>query len=219
MKTNITLTGLTMLATSVLGSASYAQSFDPARVFVGATMGFQGIKYSGEFKDGATLSAIDLPDDFFTFGIEGGVRIGAHDKIYNNGFTVSVDKTGHDGVETKFTSTRIAKMDSLNLSATFDNYLRLSGDKARRIDLVLGVGTGAMLMHTKYEHAGTMATFGETPDNQSDWSTIAAFKVGMDFELTQSVTLSAMARMFVPLRPHYDVDMAYVFGGAVKYMF
>ena len=200
MKSNIMLSSVAALLVSVAGAN--AMEYRP---FIGATMGLQGIVYSDEAKDMERAGHFDLPTDFFVFGIESGVRAGGYNQIYNGGFTLSATKSTYSKVQNKYTDHRVASTDMFNISATYDNYIRISGDKASRIDLVLGAGLGAMAYHADVD--------------STRWSFAPEIKAGMDFELTHNVTLSATARAVVPTRSHYYADMSYIVGGAVKYIF
>lgn len=204
MKSHIILTSAAALLVSVAGANAFEYS-----PFVGLNMGIQNVAYSNSAKDLERIAGIDLPTDFFAFGIEGGVRFGAYNDIYNGGLTLMATKTTYSDVQEKYTNVREASTDMFNISATYDNYIRISGDKAHRIDLVLGAGLGTMAYHV------------DPVDDNSEtlWSFAPEFKLGMDFELTHNVTLSANARLFVPVRSHYDMDVSYTFGGAVKYLF
>lgn len=201
MKSNIMLTSAAALLVSVAGAN--AMEYRP---FVGASMGLQGVVYSDSMKDLERVNGIDLPTDFFVFGIESGVRAGEYNQIYNGGLTLSATKTTYSKIQDKFTDTRLASADMFNISATYDNYIRISGDKANRIDLVLGAGLGAMAFHVD-------------DDSNTQWSFAPEIKAGMDFELTHNVTLSATARAIIPTRSGYEADLSYIVGGAVKYIF
>ena len=201
MKSHIMLTSAAALLVSVAGANAVE-----LRPFAGVNMGIQRAVYSDSAKDMERALAIDLPSDFFAFGIEGGVRAGAYNDIYNGGLNLSVTKTTYSKIENKFTDTRFASADMFNISTTYDSFIRISGDKASRIDLVLGAGLGAMAIH-------------DDSSDDTTWSFAPEIKVGMDFELTHNVTLSANARMFIPTRNDYMTDMSYIFGGTVKYLF
>ena len=179
------------------------------RPFVGATMGLQGAVYSNDAKDMERAMHIDMPTDFFVFGIESGVRAGGYNQIYNGGLTLSATKSTYSKVQDKYTDDRVASADMFNISASYDNYIRISGDKASRIDLVLGAGLGMMAYHIDPVGA----------DSSTKWSFAPELKAGMDFELTHNVTLSATARAIIPTRSGYEMDMSYIVGGAVKYIF
>jgi len=203
MTSKFLLTGLTILsATTISANAT------TVKPFVGATMGIQEAFYSDDAKDFERAAHIDLPTDFFAFGLEAGARFGEYNKIYNYGFSVNFDKTTYSEVNKKFSAVTSAKVDSTALSGTFDNYIRLKQDK--RIDLVLGLGLGTMAYHidAKNNHFDT-----------TKYSFTPVLKAGLDFELTHNITLSAMARMFIPTRSDYEVSTTLVMGGAVKYMF
>jgi len=203
MKTKLVLTSIGAVLLSLAGAN--ATEYRP---FVGLTMGVAGLGYSSEIDD---IKTIDFPSDFFAFGIEGGARFGGYNDIYNGGVSLNIDMTDTQKIRNKFVDTTIAKINTLAMSATYDNYLRLSGDKTSRIDLVLGAGLGAMNYHIDYKDAAT--------DDTTMYSTMLAFKAGLDFELTKNITLSAQTRLFVPTRSHYAVDTQYIAGGAVKYVF
>ena len=195
--------GVSALMVSVAGAS--ATEYKP---FVGLTMGIQGVFYDGGMKD----AEIDLPKDFIAFGIETGTRFGSYNKIYNGGVSVNIDTTNTEKITNKFSNVEYAKIKTTTLSATYDNYLRLSGDKAKRIDFVLGAGLGAMNYH--------IDDVDPVESDKTVWSTSLAFKAGLDFELTKNITLSANMRVFVPTRDkHYGVETSYIAGGAIKYVF
>ena len=204
MKSRIILPSIAAFLVSIAGAE--AMEYRP---FVGATMGLTGVVYSDSAKDLERINHIDLPNDFFAFGIETGVRFGDYNRIYNGGFTLSATKTTYSDAEDKYSDTRVASADLFSMSATYDNFIRISGDKTSRIDLVLGAGLGTLTYHIDPVGA----------DSETKWSVAPELKVGMDFELTHNVTLSASARAIIPTRSHYETDMSYIVGGAVKYMF
>lgn len=204
MKSKIVLTSVAALLVSVAGANALEY-----RPFIGATIGLQGALYSDDAKDIEHTQHIDFPTDFFAFGLETGVRVGSHAGVYNGGITVSATKSTYSDVEYKYSEKRLASSDLFNISATYDSYIRVSGDKARRIDLVLGAGAGAMAYHID-------------PIDDVDetiWSFAPEFKIGMDFELTKHITLSANFRTLVPMRNHYIAEGSYITGGVFKYIF
>lgn len=204
MKSKIILSGIAAILTSVAGANALEY-----RPFVGVSMGMQSMIYSDDVKDLERAAGIDFPSDFFAFGIDGGVRFGAYNEIYNGGLTVSATKTTYSKVQQKYTDTRVASADAFDMSVSYDNYIRISGDKTSRIDLVLGAGLGAYTYHLD-------PVMG---DSETRWSFAPELKVGMDFELTQNITLSANGRAIIPTRSDYAMDMSYIFGGTVKYLF
>lgn len=203
MKSKLLLIGTTALVASVSGAN--AMEYRP---FVGVAMGIRGIIYDDAIEDSAVYY---LPKDFVTFGIEGGMRFGSYDKIYNGGLSINIDTSDNENVSDKFSDQTYAKIKTTALTATYDNFIRISGDKAKRIDLVLGAGLGAMNYHFDSQVVGN--------DDETAWSTELAFKAGLDFELTKKLTLSATMRWFVPTREHYNVAATYIAGGAIKYVF
>lgn len=203
MKSKILLVGTSALIASVAGAS--AMEYKP---FVGVGMGIQGMIYDDAIEDNAEYY---LPKDFVAFGIEGGARFGSYNKIYNGGFSINVDTSDSEKMTYKFTDEVYAKIKTTALTATYDNFFRISGDKIKRIDLVLGAGTGAMNYHLDSQTAKR--------DDETSWSTVLAFKAGLDFELTKNLTLSATMRWLVPTREHYNVASSYIAGGAIKYMF
>ena len=206
MKTKFILTSISALLMSVAGAN--AMEYRP---FIGASMGLGGVKYSSEMDNFARSVDADLPTDFFAFGFEAGTRFGAYSKIYNGGITLNFDMTTSSEIEDKFTSAKYGEISTLAMSATYDNYFRLSGDKKSRIDLVLGAGLGTMNYDIDYKAPAA--------SDETVYSPMFAFKAGLDFELTKNITLSAVTRLFTPTRSHYDVDTHYIVGGAVKYLF
>ena len=202
MKSNMLLMGMSALLVSVAGAN--AMEYRP---FVGLAMGIQGLNYEEAFKE----PEIDLPHDFIAFGFEAGTRFGSYDQIYNGGLSFHIDTTDSEKIRETFTNKELAKIKSTTLSATYDNYIRISGDKMKRIDLVLGAGIGTMNYHVDVVDA--------TEDDETRWSTTLALKAGLDFALTKNITLSANMRLFVPTREHYMMETSYIAGGAIKYVF
>lgn len=201
MKSKYILTSL-----AILSATTFTANATTIRPFVGATMGVQNVVYADAGKDFEKSEHVDLPTDFFTFGLEAGARFGEYDKIYNYGFSLNVDKSTYSKIKNKFTDHTYANLDNFAISSTFDNYIRLKSNK--RIDLVLGAGLGAFAYHTDKGEDKTLYSF--TP----------VIKVGLDFELTNHITLSGIARVFIPTRGgEYKTEASGIFGGAVKYVF
>lgn len=207
MTKKIILTSISALIMSVAGAN--AMSSHP---FIGLAMGISDINYSNDMDYAARISGFSLPTDFFAFGIEGGFRFGEYNRIYNGGMTLNFDMTDAQKIQGTFTNEKIGKLKTFTMSATYDNYIRISGDKTSRIDVVLGAGLGTSNYNIDYEAVAGLA-------DDTIWSPVCAVKAGMDFGLTKNVILSATARMFVPTRSHYAVDTQYVFGGSIRYQF
>lgn len=200
MKSKTLLMGASALILSVAGAN--ATEYKP---FVGVTMGIQTVNYDFD-KHG-----IDFPHDFISFGLEAGSRFGSYDEIYNGGFTLSVDTSTKEKIKDSYSDVTYAKIKSTALTATYDNYLRLSGDKIKRIDLVLGAGMGAMNVSIDGKYKAV--------SDEMSWSTTFVLKAGMDFELTKHITLSATGRVLLPVRDDYYAKVSYIAGGAIKYVF
>ena len=204
MKSQIILTSAAAVLLSVTGANAFSY-----RPFVGLTMGLQNPVYSDSGKDMEHADNINLANDFFAFGAETGVMFCDKNCIYNGGLTVSATKTTYSDVDAKFTEDRVASMDLFNISMTYDNYIRISGDKANRIDLVIGAGAGAMAIHVDPVGA----------DDDTVWSFAPEAKLGLNFELSKNWTLTTSARVFFPTRSHYMMDASYILGGGIRYLF
>lgn len=207
MKSKIMLLSIPAVL-AAMGSAN-ATTFRP---FVGATIGMQGLMYSDGTKDNERDFDYDLPESLFTYGFEGGFRFGDHSKIYNGGVSLNLDMSTEADIDAKFSDVKKAELTTNTISATYDNYIRISGDKMSRIDLVLGAGFGSTSM--KVENSNAPAIKDDT-----EHSGVLVLKGGLDFELSEHFTLSAMSRFFIPTKAHYDADVTYIVGGAVKYVF
>jgi hypothetical protein len=203
MKSNIVLTSAAALLISV---GANALEYHP---FVGASMGLQGVSYSNHGKDVEKIKGWDFPTDFFVFGLETGVRAGSYFDIYNGGLTLSATKTTYSNINKKFVDSREARADQFNMALTYDSYIRISGDKENRIDLVLGAGLGTMAYHIAPVNG----------DSSTKWSFAPEIKAGLDFELIEHLVLSANVRAIFPRRPDYEAGVTYITGGAIKYIF
>lgn len=204
MKSNIVLTSVVALLVSVVGANALEY-----RPFVGVSMGIQGAIYSSDTKDVERATNIDFPKDFFAFGVVTGVRAGKYEDIYNGGITLNATKSTYSKIQKKYVDTRVASADLFDISVTYDNYIRIDGDKANRIDLVLGAGMGATAYHIDPVSGNSETT----------WSFAPELKIGMDFELTKCVTLSAAFRALFPTNANHELNASYVAGGSVKYLF
>lgn len=205
MKISSILTGVSALVLSVAGAN--AETIKP---FAGLTLGLQGVGYSDEADGLSKQNAYSLPNDYINFGIEGGIRFGEYNEIYNGGLTVAVDFSDVAKIGKTFSEAQVGKLYTRALSMTYDNYIRISGDKSSRIDLVLGVGAG----ETYYK-----LTFDNGLSGHSMYSPSFVFKAGMDFELSEHFILSGVARLFTPTSSHYYFDTQYIVGGGIKYVF
>lgn len=200
MTSKIFLTSIATVLATVMGANATT-----IRPFAGATMGLQGAYYNSKLDS----SNIDSPKDSITFGLEAGARFGEYNEIYNYGFSVNYDNSSREKIKEKWTDVTVAKINTNVFSATFDNYLRLSGDKMKRIDLVLGAGLGMMEYNADWT----------AKSDDTRWSSLVELKAGLDFELTHNITLSAQTRLFVPMRDAYGIKASYIAGGAIKYVF
>ena len=198
MKSNILLTSMAALLVTTTANAT------TIKPFVGATLGIQGAVYSDDAKDKSRAEHFDLPEDFIAFGLEGGMRFGEYNKIYNGGVTLAAKISTRGKVEDKFSDATLTRVNYSEIYGTYDNYIRLSGDKMKRIDLVLGIGGGVMSYHA---------------EDETIWSITPAFKIGVDFEINKHITLSAETLIFTPYRNDYLVEGSYITGGAIKYVF
>ena len=127
-----------------------------------------------------------------------------YNKIYNGGVTLAAKISTRGKVEDKFSDATLTRVNYSEIYGTYDNYIRLSGDKMKRIDLVLGIGGGVMSYHA---------------EDETIWSITPAFKIGVDFEINKHITLSAETLIFTPYRNDYLVEGSYITGGAIKYVF
>nr|MBQ0091610.1 hypothetical protein [Candidatus Enterousia merdequi] len=226
MKTNILLPTLTAL---FVATGANAAQYRPVKMsygaqtrpFIGVTLGAQTLNWKDTYKNAADIDDITMPQDFFSFGIETGFRFGNYHEIYNGGLSLNFDISTGDNAEYYPSYIKVSENKNMSISATYDNYIRLSGDKLKRIDLVLGFGGGAFDEITDYDHLGTSTLFPEYPfpSDDNSWSAAVALKAGFEFEITENISLSTNARMFIPLKSDYDIGSSFIFGGSVKYIF
>ena len=207
MKSKIMLSGIAAMMISATGANAME-----LRPFIGATMGLQGMFYSHDTRKMERNANFDLPTSLFTFGFEGGVRFGKYSEIYNGGVSLNLDMSTSTDVDAKFNDKKVAEINTNVFSATYDNFIRISGDKMNRIDLVLGAGVGSM-SYTVDD--SDIPGYGDDTYH----STVIVLKAGLDFELTKEFTLSATSRWLIPTKSDYMTDSSYIAGGAVKYVF
>ena len=229
----IVLTSLSALMMSVAaaGAADTCRKCgDQYKVFFGARAGIAKIAYDDAFS-GLIVSGllfgdtnpdktvrISFPEYDTTLRMECGMRFGEYKSIWNGGFTISGEKTmGKEAdvmVGQHASMPAVAEMLVKDLkgstsifSATFDNYIRLNKSMENRLDLVIGVGLADIETNVKLYGVGL-----------SLQSHAAALRAGLDLELTENISMTVGARMYVPVTGQV-VDSVCTFTGGFKFLF
>lgn len=189
--------------------------------FIGANLALSTISWTNEaIKAGADLW--DLPISTFGMGVDGGVKF-ANDTIYNCGITLAYDYT----FDTKATIHSNAKpyIQSLtfglsSFSATFDNYIRISGEEEHRQDIVLGLGIASMTERVKLTPTSFGIYEGLTPINETGSGGATVLKIGYN-ENFGKFDIYTNLRFFFPgdNEDEKDIQTILQFNFGARYIF
>ncbi len=152
-----------------------------------------------------------------SFNITGGMRFGERDKIYNGGVSATysyMSDLGHlkDGYNNPYYMD--ATLDFSSFYLTYDNYIRLSGDAERRIDLVASLGFGMGWINESI----TSGTYQETYE---DDGMLLVMKLGIAGETSTEGLGWYAGWNFISLNAEDDADLqgSIGFDLGVKYTF
>ena len=169
--------------------------------FIGANLGITGVAYDEDIYDENSDAGIDMPEAFLGTGIEAGI-IFQTPRIYNAGITVAYDYAFDTEADLDYYAEDAIdywKQGFSAVSATFDNYLRVSGDAKHRQDIVLGIGLGRAnsRFHMRTTPYGRTLGLEDIKDNDDD-DTIVVFKIGYNYRVSSHFDWYLNGRWFMP---------------------
>lgn len=170
---------------SILAMPAMAET----KFFLGANVGLAGPVFSDDVE-----SMID--DGFFksdrgtaTLSGAGGLRFGEYNSVYNGGVTATLlymPRVGYitdgpnfileDSYGNFYRANMIGEIDLTTLYFTYDNYIRLSDYKGRRLDFVVSFGLGHAWVNE------SMTIYGYGKDTMSDNGAVGVLKFGLNGE-------------------------------------
>lgn len=179
---------------------SYSMELKP---FIGFNIAANGVVYSDELNDMSDDANIDLPTAFFSAGAEAGLKFKTNN-IWNGAITLAYDYAFDSEADTDSNP----YINSMNMgfsaiSATFDNYIRVSRDAAHRQDIVVGVGVAraterveATLVNTEYNNELLNTKYSNI--SEKDRATTFVLKIGYNYQLSNNAEWYLNGRWFIP---------------------
>ena len=206
------------LALALTGFSANAADIKP---FVGGNLAINGVSYSDDTKDAMDNVGIDLPETFFGLGFEAGVKF-ATDNLYNAAVTFAYDYAFDAEADIdSFTKDYISSLDTgfSAISATFDNYLRVSGEAKHRQDIVLGSGLGNATERIKMTTTTLGKANGLYDIDEDDDGTVVVLKVGYNYQISNHLDWYVNGRWFIPTDSDSDVDALFNANAGVRFVF
>ena len=210
---------MTMSCIAISLNSFSANAID-IKPFVGGNLAINGVVYSNDAKDATDYMGIDLPDGFFGYGLEAGVKF-ATDNIYNAAITFAYDYVfSADADINSFMKDYIVCTDIgfSAISATFDNYLRVSKDAKHRQDIVLGLGFGQATERLSIMTTAFGKMNGADDIDEKDKGTIVLLKIGYNYQITNQADWYVNGRFVVPTNSD-DVDTLFNASAGVRILF
>lgn len=173
-------------------SPSYSMELKP---FIGLNIAANGVAYSDELNDISDDANIDLPSSFFSVGAEAGLKFKTTN-IWNSSITLAYDYAFDSEADTDDNPyVDYMNMGFSAISATFDNYIRVSGDAIHRQDIVIGVGVARA---TERIEMSLMEYTGYAELSEEDKATTFVLKVGYNYQMPNNAEWYLNGRWFIP---------------------
>ena len=198
-----------MFLTSGLLVVLTAPAMAETKWFVGANVGYADAVFSDELDDQIDEDIWKDKSGTISMALNGGMRFGGHDKIYNGGIGATLaymPGIGNlsDGVANPYYMT--ADMDFTALYVSYDNYIRLSGDAVCRTDFMFSLGLG----HGWVKESLKVRELGQA--SMDDHGLITVLKIGFGGEtIYGGLGWNVMANIIVP-NADDDADFQGSFG-------
>ena len=181
------LTACSCAALALTSFPSYSMDVKP---FFGINLAANGVSYSDDLNDYADDLDIELPTGFLGAGAEAGIKF-ATQNVWNGGITLAYDYVFDSEADTDDNP----YIYSMNIgfsaiSATFDNYIRVSGNTLQRQDIVLGLGVARATERVKIIALNDV--------KEEDDATTLVLKVGYNHQFSDNVEWYLNGRWFIP---------------------
>lgn len=189
--------------------------------FIGVNLALNGISWNGKVEKPLKDANMDLPTSFFGLGAEAGVRLKT-DGIYNPGITLAYDYAFDSSADIKWPANEVFYSFDAGfsaISATFDNYIRFSGNAEKRSDVVLGIGLANATERIEMRTTAYAKTLGYMDEKGKDDGTFIVLKAGFNFELSDKIDFYTNGRWFVPTASDGDVDALFNLDAGLRFVF
>ena len=190
--------------------------------FIGANLGITSAAWT-DVLERMSERLWELPKTFWGFGIDAGVKF-AKDKMYNCGLTLAYDYINDS--KAKINSDVKPLISSVKfgfsvVSATFDNYLRISGTEQNREDIVISLGLASIKEKAYMLPTSLGFANGVEKVDGSDTGGAFVFKIGYNSKIDDRWGWNISGRWFVQggSADEKDFDFLFNLSVGVNYMF
>jgi hypothetical protein len=191
------------------------------RPFIGGNLSINGVVWDNELRKEAKANIGKLPEAFIGFGLEAGARF-ATTNIYNAGITLAYDYMFDS--ETDINDDMKDYISSFDIgfsaiSITFDNYIRVSGKKEHRRDIVIGLGVASATERVHLDPTSQGENLGLEEEKSDDDGTRVVFKVGYNHQIARNADWYVNGRAFVPTSSDDEVDAFFNLSTGLRFVF
>lgn len=204
----------------LLLTCNNAMAFD-VKPFIGGNLSINGVVWDQELKDDIKDTIGEMPEFFLGGGVEAGARF-ATNNIYNAGITLAYDYMLNSEVDLKDEMKEyISSMETgfSAISATFDNYIRVSGKKEHRRDIVLGLGLADVTERVSLDPTLRGKELGIEKDDGKDDGTAVVFKVGYNHQIAPNADWFVNGRAFVATSSESDFEALFNLSVGLRFVF
>ena len=191
------------------------------RPFIGGNLSVNGVAWDNDLRKEIKADIGKLPETFIGFGLEAGARF-ATANIYNAGVTLAYDyifdsETDiNDDIKDYISSFDVGFS---AISITFDNYIRVSGKKEHRRDIVIGLGGASIKERIHFAPTAQGKNVGLEEENDDDDGTFVVFKVGYNHQIARNADWYVNGRAFIPTSSDGDADAALNLSTGLRFVF
>jgi len=191
------------------------------RPFIGGNLSINGVVWDNELRKEIKEDIGKLPEVFIGVGLEAGARF-ATTNIYNAGITLAYDYMFDS--ETDINNNMKDYISSIDvgfsaISITFDNYIRVSGKKEHRRDIVIGLGVASATERVHFEPTSQGKNIGLEEEKTDDDGTRVVFKVGYNHQIARNADWYVNGRAFVPTSSDDDTDATLNLSTGLRFVF
>ena len=162
------------------------------RPYIGANINADFISYSAEMDEVMDYVGLHFSDSYFGIGLEGGVKFGSTNNIWNGGLAVAYDYAFDTSASVTNSYIKNAESGFSAWNIGFDNYIRVDNKDNKRTDLIFGIGIGK----------GTERSYWSVPDvitvDEKESTTMFVLKFGTNIQLNETVDWYTTLRDFIP---------------------
>lgn len=211
---------LIIIGTAFVLSINSAIAMD-IRPFVGGNVSINGVVWDNEVRKDAKENIGKLPEVFIGLGLEAGARF-VTTNIYNAGITLAYDYVFDSETDINDDMKDYISLLDTGFSAisiTFDNYIRVSGKKEHRRDIVIGLGGASATERLHFNPTPRGEEVGLEEQKIDDTGTRIVFKVGYNHQIARNADWYVNGRAFVPTSGDDDTEAFFNLSVGLRFVF